>query len=135
MTIREIRGQKNPPLKILQLNHVGLFVADLDRSVAFYGDALGLERKARPDFGDKGAWFAIGAEQELHVIERGDAGALPEDPPSHFALVVADEADAVAHLEKRGIPIRSRSRRPDGAVQILIRDPDGHSIELTCHLP
>ena len=55
-------------MKTTQLNHVALHVADVDKSCAFYRDVLQLEPMPRPNFDFPGAWFRLGADQELHLI-------------------------------------------------------------------
>ena len=57
-------------MKILELNHVAIHVADVERSSAFYRDVLRLEMIPRPAFDFPGAWFRLGAAQELHLIGR-----------------------------------------------------------------
>jgi len=52
-------------MQTLQLNHVALHVADLERSTKFYTEVLKLEPMPRPDFAFPGAWFRLGADQEL----------------------------------------------------------------------
>ena len=46
------------------IHHVGLIVDDLDSSLPFYLELLGLhQRDDRPEFGVRGAWLDIGANQ------------------------------------------------------------------------
>jgi catechol 2,3-dioxygenase-like lactoylglutathione lyase family enzyme len=120
-------------MKVTQLNHVALHVRDVERSSRFYAEVLGLEPMPRPAFDFPGAWFRIGADQELHLI-----GRPPEtdSPPRerHYALLVDSVEAAGRLLAARGIEFRGPQRRPDGALQIFLRDPDGHVIEL-CSLP
>ena len=117
------------PLSIHELNHVMIRVTDLEASIRFYGDLLGLRRIPRPAFDFPGAWFALGS-QELHLI--GD----PQLPPSarghhHFALRVDDTAVARRALEAKGwTTLRGPAPRPDGAMQLFVTDPDGYEIEL-----
>jgi len=116
-------------MKILQLNHVALNVDDVERSARFYREVLGLPPMPRPAFSFPGAWFRIGADQELHLI-----GRLPEnrEPPHerHFAFRVDSIEAARERLEKERVGYRGPQVRPDGALQIFLRDPDGHVVEL-----
>ncbi|MEY4229167.1 MAG: hypothetical protein RLZZ362_16, partial [Actinomycetota bacterium] len=43
----------------LAVNHVSLTVTDLDRSLAFWSDLLGLEPLPRPALGGDGAWLGL----------------------------------------------------------------------------
>jgi catechol 2,3-dioxygenase-like lactoylglutathione lyase family enzyme len=114
---------------IRELNHVMIRVRDLDASIRFYGEQLGLRRIPRPAFDFPGAWFALGA-QELHLI--GDPGVPPSQRGNHhFALLVDDPAEVRRELEARGVrTLRGPSPRPDGAMQLFVTDPDGYVIEL-----
>ena len=115
---------------VTQLNHVALRVSDTAKSSRFFADVLGLAPIARPAFDFPGAWFRIGADQELHLIE-GPADANGQaSRGNHFAMMV-DSIDAAAErLRARGLPFRGPNPRPDGAMQIFLEDPDGHVIEL-----
>ena len=116
-------------LTVCELNHVAVYVRDLDTSVRFYGAVLGLPSLRRPDFGFGGAWFALGS-QELHLIT-ADSTLQSEGLPFHFALQVEDAYAAADLLRERGVTgFRGPAPRPDGAVQIFLEDPDGYVIEL-----
>ena len=117
-------------MKIHELNHVAIHVADVERSGAFYRRVLRLESLPRPAFDFPGAWFRLGAVQELHLIGRRSAEVPPVNPNNHFALRVDDIAAWEEHFKKIGAEHHPKKRRPDGAWQIFLRDPDGHFIEL-----
>jgi catechol 2,3-dioxygenase-like lactoylglutathione lyase family enzyme len=122
-------------MEVLELNHVALFVRDLVASERFYGEVLDLPRLCRPDFSFPGAWFALGA-QELHLIVEE---TMPPDERhhGHFALRVPDALAARREIELRGgaEDLRGPAPRPDGALQVFLRDPDGHLIELLQYVP
>ena len=124
-----------------RLQHCGLIVADLEASRRFYGGALGLEEVPRPhNFRFEGAWFQIGDDQ-LHLLVEAEttarAGVADPGPSAtmgladHVAIEIDDLAGARARLDKHGVaPIGGPMPRGDGYVQIFLRDPDGHVIEL-----
>jgi catechol 2,3-dioxygenase-like lactoylglutathione lyase family enzyme len=117
-------------MKIAELNHVALHVADVSKSTEFYRMVLRLEPIPRPAFDFPGAWFRLGVNQELHLIGDRTAPVVSSNRGNHFALRV-DELDGwEAHLKKVGADFRPRKQRPDGAWQVFLRDPDGHVIEL-----
>jgi catechol 2,3-dioxygenase-like lactoylglutathione lyase family enzyme len=116
-------------MKMLELNHVAIHVADMERSSAFYRDVLRLEPMPRPAFDFPGAWFRLGLSQELHLIGRRGPVTLM-DGNNHFALRVEDIAAWQKHLEQAGAEFRPMQQRPDDAWQIFLRDPDGHFVEL-----
>lgn len=117
------------PKPIVALNHVGIHVESVPKSETFYRDVLGLEPIDRPDMDFPGAWLRLGTAQELHLIGKN---SNPDIPPRerHFALEIEDATAWVEHLQRLEIDFDGPGRRPDGALQIFLRDPDGHVIEL-----
>lgn len=117
-------------MKVQELNHVAVYVTDVRRSADFYQKVLKLETMARPAFDFPGAWFRLGSHQELHLI--GDRGEpYPEiNRNNHFALRVDDIDAWQKHLGAAGVTFLKKKLRPDGAWQIFVNDPDGHTIEL-----
>jgi catechol 2,3-dioxygenase-like lactoylglutathione lyase family enzyme len=117
-------------MNTLQLNHVAIHVADVERSCAFYERALKLERIPRPAFTFPGAWYRLGADQELHIIGERSQATVSHNRGNHYALMV-DNMDAWEnYFRAEGIEYLPRRVRPDGAYQIYLIDPDGHYIEL-----
>ncbi len=116
-------------IKIHELNHVALHVSNLEESMEFYGNVIGLPLLPRPAFNFPGAWFALGS-QELHLIY--DDTLVPANRKHHhFALLVDDVFAAKAELESKGIAeFKGPAPRPDGPMQLFFSDPDGYLIEL-----
>lgn len=121
-------------MKIFELNHVALHVKDVDVSCKFYREILRLQPLPRPAFDFPGAWFRLGECQELHLIgERGEP-VMGHHRGNHFALRTDNLDEWESHFQSAGFQHQLRKRRPDGAGQIFLADPDGHVIEL-CALP
>lgn len=116
-------------MDIEELNHVAIYVKDLEASYRFYHEALELEPLPRPDFNFPGAWFRLGRQQELHLIAPREE-ELIFLKKQHFALKIKSVQQAEELLKKKGIPFTGPKPRPDGAIQIFIQDPDGYYIEL-----
>jgi glyoxylase I family protein len=126
---------------LLGIQHSALVVSDLERSRRFYGGAIGMEELERPQtFTFRGAWFRAGSE-ELHLILAEDTTSPAgwKEPgksaltglAAHVALEVDDLAAARARLDGNGIGLFTGPlERGDGIVQVYVRDPDGHLIEL-----
>ena len=116
-------------MEIEELNHVALYVKDVEESSRFYKEVLLLKSIPRPDFNFPGAWFRLGASQELHLI-----GNRKEElnfvKRHHFALKVKSARGAEEVLKREGVKYSGPKARPDGATQIFIQDPDGYYIEL-----
>jgi lactoylglutathione lyase len=117
-------------MKIYELDHVAIHVKDVPASCEFYRNVLRLVPIPRPGFTFPGAWFRLGAEQELHIIGERSDHAASDNRGHHFALRVDDLEAWESHLRSLKIDFRPRKKRPDGAWQVFTRDPDGHEIEL-----
>ena len=96
---------------------------DLDRSVRFYGDVLGLHVYREFGEGDqRGVVFFLGGGF-LEVSGRASAGDR-----DHMALwlQVPDVAAEESRLRATGVTITEPARRmPWGLVELWIEDPDG----------
>lgn len=141
---------------VMGLFHAGVTVRDMDASLRFYRDALGLELVSRIRGGGRAAWAVLGLEAEavqvaflripgtaaqielfeFEGVERHGASARPCDfGAGHFCLYV-DDAEAV--LDRvRGLGYSSRSDvvrfggEPfGGARAVYLLDPDGYHVEL-----
>lgn len=117
-------------MKVFELNHVALHVADVDTSIAFYRDVMRFPMMDRPAFDFPGAWFRLGVNQELHLIGDRDLPVHSAHRGTHFALFTEDLDAWEQHLDAQGATRLPRRVRPDGAQQTFVQDPDGHWIEL-----
>ena len=122
------------PLRLGRFNHAALNVTDVDRSVAFYRDLLGLRTVARPQFSFAGAWlYSDGLGMMLHLIH--DAAFDPpreriETRKSHLAFRV-DDVDTVAdRLDELGLAYARRTLPDFGYRQLFFQDPDGNVLEV-----
>jgi catechol-2,3-dioxygenase len=70
-----VRTQPVAPAPALLLDHVGIQVADLKRSVAFYARVLGLREVPAPFPRDAARWIALGGGRMLHIVAHGTPGA------------------------------------------------------------
>ncbi len=122
-------------MRTTQLNHVAIHVADVERSRQFYRDVLRLEEIPRPAFDFPGAWFQLGEDQELHLIGDRSAAVVSHHRGNHYALMVDDLDAWETHLRDLAVEHLPRRTRPDGALQIFLRDPDGHVVELCTPAP
>nr|CAD1843116.1 unnamed protein product [Ananas comosus var. bracteatus] len=135
---REVDGAKEsdgPDFGVVSIHHVGLLCENLERSLAFYKDLLGLEiNEARPN--DKlpyrGAWLWVGSEM-IHLMELPNPDPLTGRPEHggrdrHACIAIRDVSKLKAIFDKAGISYTlSRSGRP----AIFARDPDGNALEFT----
>ncbi len=119
----------------LELNHVALHVIDVEKSAEFYERVLRLEKIKRPGFNFPGAWFRLGAHQELHLIGDRSEPVNSKDRGNHYALMIDDMDEWERYFQENNIDYLPRRTRPDGAFQIYVTDPDGYFIELCTAVP
>ncbi|MEI7969735.1 MAG: VOC family protein [Betaproteobacteria bacterium] len=116
----------------IAMNHFTILTDDLDATVDFYGDLLGLHPGPRPPFTFPGAWMYAesGGEAILHVI----AGrALPEPRAGvidHMAFTGRDLPDVLRRLKARNLPYDLRHVPGSGVWQLFFHDPSGAKVEL-----
>lgn len=122
------------------IGHVHLRVSDLDRSIAFYRDVIGLRVTQR--LGRQAAFLAAGAyHHHLGLNTWQSAGGPAVDPRRpglyHVAFLYPTRADlgrAVRAVLEAGVTL-------DGAAHhgvseaVYLSDPDGNGIELYRDLP
>ncbi len=119
----------------VDIGHVHLKVADLDRSLAFWRDVLGFEEQAR--MGDQAAFISAGGYHHhigLNTWESKDGSPPPPGRTGLYHVAVrypdrATLADAVKRVLAAGVPLDGAS---DHGVSeaIYIRDPDDNGVEL-----
>ena len=119
----------------VDIGHVHLKVADIERSLAFYAGVLGFEVMQR--WGDEAAFVAAGDYHHHIGLNTWQSKGAPPPPPRttglfHFAIRYPDRrtlADAVRRVVEAGIPLDGAS---DHGVSeaIYLRDPDGNGVEL-----
>lgn len=119
-----------------RLNHIAIYVVNLQTSTAFYRDIVGLDTIPEPFHDGKHTWFSIGAEGHLHVISGAAAPAVHEKN-AHLCFSVASITDFINTLDKNNIEYenwagqkKSVTNRVDGIKQIWFKDPDGYWIEI-----
>jgi catechol 2,3-dioxygenase-like lactoylglutathione lyase family enzyme len=119
-------------LRITALDHVVLNVTDVERSLAFYTDELGLEPIHVEEWRRGERPFPSVRVDEGSII---DLVALPRTGENldHFCLVVEpmdfDALKASGRLEVVEGPATRFGARGDGT-SIYIRDPDQNLVEL-----
>jgi methylmalonyl-CoA epimerase len=110
------------------LDHIGIAVGDVQPSLAFFRDVLGLHVESSEDVGSQRvrATFLAAGQSTLELLE----ATAPDSPIAkylekrgpglhHVALRVDDIAAALAHLKARGVRLIDDTARP-GAENALV---------------
>jgi catechol 2,3-dioxygenase len=119
----------------VDIGHVHLKVADLERAIAFYRDVLGFELQQR--YGEQAAFLSAGGYHHHIGLNTWESAGAPPPPRRatglyHVAFRYPDRAtlaDALRRLAEAGVPLEGASDH--GVSEALyLRDPDGNGIEL-----
>ncbi|HTO46907.1 MAG TPA: lactoylglutathione lyase [Burkholderiales bacterium] len=123
----------------MRMLHTMLRVGDLDRSVKFYTEVLGmklLRTTDRPDQKYSLAFVGYDDEEKAAVLEltynygvdKYDLGTAY----GHVAVAVADAAKACAEVKRRGGKVTREAGPVKGGTTVIafVEDPDGYKIEL-----
>ena len=118
--------------------HTRFRVSDMDKSIYFYQDVLGMEvieQKTSPR-GSKLVFLKFpDMDCELELCSFPDSGSVhvPEDLV-HLAFEVDDLEVCIEKLNAAGVPITEGPlETSNGTKFIFTEDPDKYEIELMCH--
>jgi lactoylglutathione lyase len=120
-----------------RLGYAILFVSDLERSIVFYRDVIGLPfRFAAEDYAEfatEGAKFALYARRALPELIGVEAPAgEPPWPQGEVAFFVDDvDAEHERLVRARARVLAPPIDRPWGERTLHLADPDGNVVELT----
>lgn len=123
---------------IQALAHVCFVVRDLDASIGFYCNKLGM--KPAFDFvNDEGRRFGIyigaGGRSFIELFAGNPAPQAERQSFQHICLEVDDLNKTVAGLRAAGVEVTDPFFACDNAWQAWITDPDGNKIELHYYTP
>ena len=119
----------------VRIGHVNLKVADLDRALAFYQNALGLNVTKR--IGNAAAFLAYDSYHHDICINTWESSGGPPPAPGttglyHFAILYPTRPElgqALQRLRAAGVQIDSAVDHGVGQ-SLYLRDPDGNGVEL-----
>jgi len=123
---------QQPPVKVTGMDHVVLLVSDVERSVAWYGELLGIPCERLEEWRRGEVLFPSLRLDESTLID-----LLPGTPEGrnvdHMALTVEDvdlqELADSGRFDVVGGPADLFGARGQG-IGLYVRDPDGHVVEL-----
>jgi catechol 2,3-dioxygenase-like lactoylglutathione lyase family enzyme len=124
---------------VRQLDHTTISTDDIEATIRFYEDVIGLRNGHRP-YAPPGAWLYLGDHPVVHLVTTG--AALSADVKENFlhvrdhvpgidhvAFAIGGYAAFVANLRERNVPYDEVSRRHIQQHQVFVRDPNGITVE------
>ncbi len=113
-------------IKTTGIDHVVLWVSDLERSKRFYVDLLGMKVHHESDWQS----FLWSGEQQVALFAQRDGSPVKTGAElNHMALRMEPTSyeDVKARLEQEGIEVSGRAGDPSC---VYFSDPDGHRLQL-----
>jgi len=122
----------DPSLRVKGLDHVVLRVADIDTSIAFYEQVLGLHVERR--LAEIGLVQLRAGAAMIDLVPRTEDEDMGRNM-DHFAVQIEaiDVQALTAHLHRHGIDpgeVRRRYGADGYGSSVYITDPDGNTVEL-----
>ena len=122
-------------MRVKKLLHTRMRVSDMDQTIAFYRDVLGLdvvERKTSPR-GSHLAFLSVPNSQELiELCSFPPSGPVTvQEDLVHLAFEVENLDEAIAQLTAKGVRITDgQTCSSSGSRFLFIDAPDGYEVEL-----
>ena len=119
-------------MAVAGMNHFTILTDDLEKTLAFYDEHLGLKPGARPPFTFPGAWLyaAGGNEPILHIVAGVDKHRLVKGVIDHMAFTGRDLPATAKKLKEHGIDYELRKLPAYGTWQLFFHDPNGAKVEI-----
>ncbi|HRH60060.1 MAG TPA: VOC family protein [Chitinophagaceae bacterium] len=118
------------------LNHIAIYVVDLQKSGDFYQNIIGLDTIPEPFHDGRHIWMRIGPLSHLHIIS-GAAAPKEYFKSNHICFSVASVDLFIEKLKAKSLSWEdwqgtknAITTRVDGVKQIWLQDPDGYWIEI-----
>jgi len=115
----------------VHLHHVNVRAEDIEETVAFYVEAVGLTKGARPPFGFPGAWLYDGARPAVHLTQAAGPADKAAPAVDHVAFAYDALDEALARLDRLNLRYTSPKYVPGTEIrQCFVTDPNGVTVEL-----
>ncbi len=115
-------------ITVERTDFVAVPVTDMERSIRFYGETLGLPRAS-----DTEGWpeFQLGENVSLYLIDPTNIGRTFDGPhTASIALRVPDVEAAKQALEAKGVAFHGEAFDTGVCHMALFSDPDGNALML-----
>jgi catechol 2,3-dioxygenase-like lactoylglutathione lyase family enzyme len=134
-------------IKVIELDHIVLNVSDIDRSLKFYSEVLGLKGERVDEFyAGKVSFPSVRINQQtiIDLFPRKEVAARSTAEKAnanlnHFCLVVGAEdfSGIVDYLSANQVKVHqgpvSRWGAQGRATSVYFSDPDGNEVEIRCY--
>ncbi len=112
-----------------QIDHIGIYVKDLDESVAFYQDFFGFPSHKKTQDGDISMVYLDMGGALLQLKQRPDPPKAGGEKYTHFAFYHPNYQGMLVKLQEKDIKY-SIIGTDVGTRSANFQDPNGHSVEV-----
>lgn len=125
---------------VKKLLHTRYRVTDLEKTVSFYKDVLGLQEVSRHT-SPRGSQLvflkALGSEEEIEICKFDESGPVQVGPDlTHLAFEVDDIEAFAKGAAAKGYPLSDGpTKTGSGSVIAFVDAPEGYEVELIQHKP
>ena len=135
-----MRLSQKSTLMVKKLLHTRYRVQDLEKTVSFYKDVLGLEETRRSTSGRGSQLVFLKApesEEEIELCKFDESGPVIVGPDlTHLAFEVEDIDAFARHAAAKGYPLSDGPHRSNSGGAIAFIDaPEGYEVELIQKAP
>lgn len=129
-----LAAQKRP--RLLGVAHMALYVSDIEKARGFYRDWLGFQEPydlKNPDGSLSLTFFKVNEDQYIEIFP----GLKPEQDRLNHIAFATDDAEALrVYLAAKGWQVPARAGKVRiGNPSFNVKDPDGHTLEITQYDP
>lgn len=119
-----------------RLNHIAMYVTDLDKTAHFYTSIFNLPVIEEPFKQGTHVWLSLGGSAQMHLI-KSDQKRIEHAKSDHLCFSVNSIEDFIDKLKQQKVHYgdwngnpNTHTVRVDGVKQIFLQDPDGHWLEV-----
>lgn len=123
-------------MAVKKMDHVGVFVNDLDASLTFYQEVVGMELKDKFTIANGSITLAFlgfnGADEtELELVFGSNPNLPTEGKVNHIAFLVDDIEEEFKRLKGLDVSFISEEvvTLPNGYRNFFVHGPDGEKVE------
>jgi len=113
----------------MKLSHITISVKDLEKSVQFYRDIIGLPVGRRFASGESEIVFLGDGDTEIELIYNSDNANVAFDASISLGFQVASLSDTIAFLAENGIAVGDVIQPNPGVKFAFTKDPSGLSVQ------
>ena len=111
------------------IDHIGIYVKELESSISFYQEAFQFSLHSRLVIGETKIAFMNTGNGLIEIIQRQEPLEAPKKHWTHIALTVINYSETLKHLRTLGLEILE-STISSGKRIAFLKDPDGHDLEI-----